>query len=204
MTTESSTARTLLRGWPPGQNRPLAGPNSDLPVAMTVQITLRGEDALSAAARLVAEVGAIPDAEVTVSTARTAEERTQLPEGGQATTPRDERDAEPPGAERSPPLRILAGEHVAVLEGRRLTLPRREYDLLVFLSTHPRRVFTRQQLLRTVWGYEFDCGGRTIDVHVRRLRQKLDGRGPTIATVRGVGYRLDHPERVQVVGSAEH
>jgi DNA-binding response OmpR family regulator len=60
-------------------------------------------------------------------------------------------------------------------------------------------VFDRAQLLRQVWGYEMVSGERTVDVHVRRLRVKLGEPGPLIATVRGVGYRLDEAARVVVV-----
>jgi DNA-binding response OmpR family regulator len=78
-------------------------------------------------------------------------------------------------------------------------LTRREYDLLVFLCENPRRVFTRGQLLRHVWGYDMAGGERTVDVHVRRLRLKLGGHGPLIGTVRGVGYRLDDGANVTVL-----
>jgi DNA-binding response OmpR family regulator len=76
------------------------------------------------------------------------------------------------------------------LDGRPLDLTYREFELLRFLSSRPGRVFTRNALLREVWGYDFFGGTRTVDVHVRRLRSKL---GPEheslIETVRGVGYR---------------
>ncbi|WP_435828460.1 winged helix-turn-helix domain-containing protein [Micromonospora purpureochromogenes] len=75
---------------------------------------------------------------------------------------------------------------------------RREYDLLLHLARHPHQVLTRGQLLREVWGYEAYQGARTVDVHVRRVRQKLAGRGPVITTVRGVGYRLDADDRLRV------
>jgi DNA-binding response OmpR family regulator len=70
----------------------------------------------------------------------------------------------------------------------------REFELLRFLASEPGRVFTREELLREVWGYDFYGGTRTVDVHVRRLRAKL---GPAdehlIETVRGVGYRAQEP-----------
>ena len=68
-------------------------------------------------------------------------------------------------------------------------------------ATHSTRVFTRPQLLRCVWGHSIISGERTVDVHVRRLRTKLESFGPTITTVRGVGYRLDDAERVEVVSA---
>jgi DNA-binding response OmpR family regulator len=66
-----------------------------------------------------------------------------------------------------------------------------EYELLKFFVTHPGKVFTREQLLSRVWGYEYYGGARTVDVHVRRLRAKLADEGRRIATVKGVGYQLD-------------
>ena len=58
---------------------------------------------------------------------------------------------------------------------------------------HPQTVFTRDQLLNIVWGYEFDGASRTVDVHIRTLRQKLEEAGTYIETVRGVGYKLVKP-----------
>jgi DNA-binding response OmpR family regulator len=82
--------------------------------------------------------------------------------------------------------------------GPRLQLTRREFDLLLFLSENPRRVFSREQLLTRVWGYEWVGGSRTVDVHIRRLRVKLGQRGPLVCTVHGVGYRLDDDLQVTV------
>jgi two-component system, OmpR family, response regulator len=78
-----------------------------------------------------------------------------------------------------------------VQDGRPVQLTRREFDLLLFLCEHPRRVFTRHQLLSHVWGYEWVGGSRTVDVHVRRLRIKLGQDAPVVRTVHGIGYRLD-------------
>ncbi|WDZ82548.1 winged helix-turn-helix domain-containing protein [Micromonospora cathayae] len=68
-------------------------------------------------------------------------------------------------------------------------LTRIEFDLLLFLAEHPRRVFTRRQLLAGVWGHEHSVT-RTVDVHVRRLRAKVGDTVPLVTTVHGVGYRL--------------
>ena len=87
----------------------------------------------------------------------------------------------------------------ATLDGAELRLTRLEFLLLNYLATHPGRVFTRPQLLSRVWGYAHLVGQCTVDVHVRRLRAKLGDRGPTIHTVRGIGYRLERADRVQVV-----
>jgi two-component system alkaline phosphatase synthesis response regulator PhoP len=77
------------------------------------------------------------------------------------------------------------------MSGRPVDLTYKEYELLRFLATHPDRVFTRETLLNRVWGYEFYGGARTVDVHIRRLRSKLEDVGHSfIETVRNVGYRF--------------
>ena len=82
----------------------------------------------------------------------------------------------------------------AKLNGVQLDLTYTEFELLKYLAQHPGRVFSRQQLLSDVWGYDYYGGTRTVDVHVRRLRAKL---GPeyesVIGTVRNVGYRFVTP-----------
>ena len=79
---------------------------------------------------------------------------------------------------------------VVAINGKPLDLTFLEYELLKFLATHPGKVFTRQTLLSRVWGYEYYGGARTVDVHVRRLRAKLDEEANLIQTVRSVGYRF--------------
>ncbi len=81
--------------------------------------------------------------------------------------------------------------YTAKLEGRSLDLTFKEFELLKHLAQHPGRVFSRQQLLQEVWGYDYFGGTRTVDVHVRRLRAKLGPENETlIGTVRNVGYRF--------------
>ena len=76
-------------------------------------------------------------------------------------------------------------------DGQRLQLTYKEFELLKFLSAHPGKVFSREQLLDRIWGYEYCGETRTVDVHIRHLRQKLeDPDGQTyIETLRGVGYK---------------
>ena len=82
----------------------------------------------------------------------------------------------------------------AAIEGSPLDLTYMEYELLKFFVTHPGKVFTREQLLSRVWGYEYYGGARTVDVHVRRLRAKLgEEHASLIQTVRSVGYRFGSP-----------
>ena len=79
----------------------------------------------------------------------------------------------------------------AAMGDRPLDLTYMEYELLRFFATHPGKVFTREQLLSRVWGYEYYGGARTVDVHVRRLRAKLgEEHAALIQTVRSVGYRF--------------
>lgn len=79
----------------------------------------------------------------------------------------------------------------ATLAGNPLDLTYMEYELLRFFVTHPGRVWSREQLLERVWGYDYFGGARTVDVHVRRLRAKLgEERASWISTVRSVGYRF--------------
>ena len=78
--------------------------------------------------------------------------------------------------------------------GENAELTYKEFELLRFLATHPSRVFTREQLLSEVWGYDYFGGTRTVDVHVRRLRAKLGDMEQIIGTVRNVGYRFNVSE----------
>ena len=79
----------------------------------------------------------------------------------------------------------------AMISDKPLDLTYMEYELLKFFVTHPAKVFTREQLLSRVWGYEYYGGARTVDVHVRRLRAKLgEEHANLIQTVRSVGYRF--------------
>ena len=89
---------------------------------------------------------------------------------------------------------VLSPSHREVtVAGEPLKLTLREFDLLEYLMRKPGVVFTRESLLQSVWGWDFDGGSRTVDVHVQTLRQKLGERAGAIETVRGVGYRLAEP-----------
>jgi DNA-binding response OmpR family regulator len=91
-------------------------------------------------------------------------------------------------------VEVDEASYLATIEGSQLDLTFKEFELLKYLAQHPGRVFTRQQLLQEVWGYDYFGGSRTVDVHIRRLRAKL---GPEhdhlIGTVRNVGYRFVLP-----------
>jgi DNA-binding response OmpR family regulator len=88
-------------------------------------------------------------------------------------------------------LRIDLGNYKVYVSGRPIDLTYKEYELLRFLATNQDKVFTREALLNRVWGYDFYGGARTVDVHVRRLRSKIeDASHSFIETVRNVGYRF--------------
>lgn len=74
-------------------------------------------------------------------------------------------------------------------DGKELTLPKKEFELLAFLATKPGKVFTRDEILNRVWGNEVVVGDRTIDVHIRRLREKVGNN--VIRTIKGVGYKFE-------------
>lgn len=88
-------------------------------------------------------------------------------------------------------ITIDESSYSAKIHGKPLDLTYKEFLLLHFLATHPSRVFTREQLLSEVWGYDYYGGTRTVDVHVRRLRAKLGDLEQVIGTVRNVGYRFN-------------
>ena len=85
---------------------------------------------------------------------------------------------------------IDESSYQATVGGRHLDLTFKEFELLRYLVANPGRVFTREQLLSDVWGYDYFGGTRTVDVHVRRLRAKLGDHESVIGTVRNVGYRF--------------
>ena len=103
------------------------------------------------------------------------------------TQPRD------PEVIEAPPVRIDVRTRVACVEGRRLQLSQKEYELLLALAREPDRVFTKAELLRDIWGYRVTARTRTLDSHASRLRRKLRESGASIELVDnvwGVGYRL--------------
>ncbi len=93
-----------------------------------------------------------------------------------------------------PGLTVNISQYTVTYMGRDLEMPPKELELLNFLAGHPNQVFTREQLLEQVWGYDFFGDSRTVDVHVKRLREKLtegEKLGWQIKTVWGVGYKFE-------------
>lgn len=81
--------------------------------------------------------------------------------------------------------------HQVLVNSKSITLTLKEYDLLSVLMTHPGKVFTRDNLLSSVWGMDYFGETRTVDMHIKTLRQKLGDCGDFIKTVRGVGYKME-------------
>ena len=88
-------------------------------------------------------------------------------------------------------LRVDTKSRQVWRDGERLSLPPREYELLLFFLENPGRIFSRQQLLIRFWGYEFDGNERVVDNHIKKLRKALGSWGGSVQTVRGSGYRLE-------------
>ena len=94
-----------------------------------------------------------------------------------------------------PDLHICPVRHIAVYHGQELDLPPKEFELLYYLASHPGRPFSREELLSACWGYDFAGDTRTVDVHVMRVREKLNkGDDWAIKTVWGIGYKLEVPQ----------
>lgn len=91
-----------------------------------------------------------------------------------------------------PGLSVSLDNYSVVLDGKQLEMPPKEIELLYFLASREGRVFTREQLLEQVWGFDFFGDSRTVDVHVKRIREKIGERDAwELKTVWGVGYKFD-------------
>ncbi len=87
-------------------------------------------------------------------------------------------------------LTVSIASHTATVDSVPVKLTLKEFEVLQYLMENQNRVFTRDQMLDRIWGYSFDGENRTVDVHIRTLRQKLGEAGDYIATVRGIGYKF--------------
>lgn len=95
-----------------------------------------------------------------------------------------------------PDLSINLSNYSVLYYGHNVEMPPKELELLYFLASSPNHVFTREQLLDNIWGYEYIGDTRTVDVHIKRLREKIhDHEQWRIATVWGIGYRFEHQKR---------
>ena len=89
-------------------------------------------------------------------------------------------------------LTLDESQHTVTIDGERVVLTYKEYELLRLFLSHPGMAFSREQLLQTVWNTDYAVETRTVDMHIRTLRQKLGAYGRYIETIRGVGYRLEN------------
>ena len=85
-------------------------------------------------------------------------------------------------------ITINKDQYFVEIKGNRITLPRKEFELLSLLASVPNKVFNRELILKNVWGHDVVVGGRTIDVHIRKLREKIGDN--FIQTIKGVGYKF--------------
>ncbi|MFF5180409.1 winged helix-turn-helix domain-containing protein [Micromonospora sp. NPDC000316] len=184
------TSQPAVPGRPPGgQRRPA---NSAVPMlTVTLSIPLASEESLTPPARRLLDAARemLEQGEGVIIGAVPAERRADAVPANRAPA----RALTP----TIPALHILASSRSVLRDDVPLPLTRLEFDLLLHLVAHPRRVFTRLQLLNAVWGYEH-AGVRTVDVHVRRLRGKVGVDVPLVTTVYGVGYRLADDARVTI------
>ena len=99
-----------------------------------------------------------------------------------------------------PDLVVSLSQYVVQVDGEKLAFTRKEVELLYYLGSHPNRVFTREELLEAVWGYDFNTDMRGVDVYIKRIRKKLESTGGAkkcaerpwyISTVWGVGYKFE-------------
>ena len=88
------------------------------------------------------------------------------------------------------PLYVCPSKHIIRVNNQDVALTLKEYEVLCLLLEHQGTVFNREQILNQIWGYHFDGESRTVDVHIRTLRQKLGEAGSLIETIRGIGYRI--------------
>ncbi len=87
-------------------------------------------------------------------------------------------------------LYVCPEKHIVKVDGKMVTVTLKEFEMLCMLLENCHTVLTRDQILNKIWGYSFDGESRTVDVHIRTLRQKLGNAGDIIETVRGVGYKI--------------
>lgn len=86
---------------------------------------------------------------------------------------------------------ISPAAHKVFVDGTELTLTHKEYELLYFFLSNPEQIFSREQLLNRIWGYDFAGNTRTVDTHIKTLRQKLGSEGKSIVTLIRSGYKFE-------------
>ncbi|MFC4855364.1 winged helix-turn-helix domain-containing protein [Actinophytocola glycyrrhizae] len=160
-------------------------PTPTIVVHLNIELP-RNPDTLAALSELLHSVAELPGVAVT---------QRAVPE-----LPYPRQSAADTGDER---LRIVPYSRTVLRRGLPIPLTRLEFDLLLYLTQRPRRVLPRRTIMADVWGIHEPMNSRTVDVHIRRLRDKLGPDRPRISTVRGVGYRFDGPQDVVVESAPE-
>ena len=126
------------------------------------------------------------DAKELVARVKAVLRRYQAVPKPEPTTPENGKCVEYPG------ITINLTNYSVVVDGTNVDMPPKELELLYFLASSPNQVFTREQLLDQIWGYEYLGDTRTVDVHIKRLREKIkDHSGWSLATVWGIGYKFE-------------
>ena len=160
------------------------------PDLVMLDIMLPGEDGISVLKRMRADPAAaqIPVIMATAKPFGMMEMVSRVKAVLRRSRPEPEKEALRAGG-----LVLNENEHTVKWNHEEVNLTRKEYELLLKFMRHPGRVFTREELLFSIWGAEFAGETRTIDVHIGTLRTKLQDAGAYIKTVRGVGYRMEGP-----------
>ena len=191
---------------------------AELPDLVLLDVMLPGEDGASLLRRLRAD-GRTRDLPIMLITARGAEfdkvlglelgaddyvtkpfETKELVARVKAVLRRAPAESAPASGDaddtlRYPGLTVSLARYEVTYEGHELEMPPKELEVLFYLASHPNMVFTREQLLERVWGFDFFGDSRTVDVHIKRLREKLPGcekYGWEIHTVWRVGYKFEY------------
>ena len=126
------------------------------------------------------------DAKELVARVKAVLRRYQAVPKPEPTTPENGKCVEYPG------ITINLTNYSVVVDGTNVDMPPKELELLYFMASSPNQVFTREQLLDQIWGYEYIGDTRTVDVHIKRLREKIkDHSGWSLATVWGIGYKFE-------------
>ena len=88
-------------------------------------------------------------------------------------------------------ISVIPSSHKVFVNGQEIMLTHKEYELLYFFMMNPGQIFSREQLLNRIWGYDFEGTTRTVDTHIKTLRQKLGSEGKNIVTLIRSGYKLE-------------
>lgn len=97
----------------------------------------------------------------------------------------------PAGTLSAGKITINPAAHKVFSDGMEITLTHKEYELLHFFMSNPEQIFSREQLLNRIWGYDFEGNTRTVDTHIKTLRQKLGSEGKSIVTLIRSGYKFE-------------